>query len=282
MELYQLKYFIYVSKYENITKAAQELHVTQPSISKAIKALEDELQIQLLIRNGKRLCLTRAGQLFQARLIPIMDRLEEIPDELHYLGKNKDVIKLNILSCNLLLSDMIKKYKKLKPNVMFIISEKREKTDYDLCIKSALPGISYCHGIKLLDEKIYIASAKDSWLTQKDKVTLNELSDETFIMLNRGAVIRELSEKHFREAGFIPNIGFECDTLYIVKHLVLNNLGITIWPEYSWGSEHSIHLTKVAEPEFYRSIFLMQQTDREVSETVKDFSSFVIEYMKKL
>lgn len=282
MELYQLKYFMYVSQYENITKAAQELHVTQPSISKAIKALEEELQTQLLSRNGKRLCLTRAGQLLQARLIPIFDGLDEIPEELHDLGKNKDIIKLNMLSCNFLLSDIIKKYKKIKPNVLFIISEKREKTDYDICIKSSLPGITYNHGIKLLDEEIYIASAKDSWLTQKEIVSLKELTSETFVMLRRGAVIRELSEKYFREAGFIPNIGFECDTLYIVKQLVLNSLGITLWPEYSWGSGRNIHLSKIAEPDFYRSIFLMQPTDREVSELVKDFSAFIIEYMKKL
>ena len=47
MELYQLKYFLYASKYENISKAAQELRVAQPSISKAIRSLERELQVDL-------------------------------------------------------------------------------------------------------------------------------------------------------------------------------------------------------------------------------------------
>ena len=48
MELYQLKYFAKAARYENISMAAQELHVSQPSISKAIKALEGELQVELM------------------------------------------------------------------------------------------------------------------------------------------------------------------------------------------------------------------------------------------
>ena len=53
MELYQLRYFARAAAYENISMAAQDLHVTQPSISKAVKALEKELQVELMRRNGK-------------------------------------------------------------------------------------------------------------------------------------------------------------------------------------------------------------------------------------
>ena len=53
MELYQLKYFAKAARYENISMAAQELHVSQPSISKAIKALEGELQVELMRKEGK-------------------------------------------------------------------------------------------------------------------------------------------------------------------------------------------------------------------------------------
>ena len=53
MELYQLRYFARAAKYENISMAAQELHVTQPSISKAIRALENELQTELMRKSGK-------------------------------------------------------------------------------------------------------------------------------------------------------------------------------------------------------------------------------------
>ena len=65
MELYQLKYFLYAAKYENISKAAQALRVSQPSISRAVVALEKELQVELFERQGKRIILTRAGLTFR-------------------------------------------------------------------------------------------------------------------------------------------------------------------------------------------------------------------------
>lgn len=63
MELYQLKYFLYAAKYENISKAAKALRVSQPSISRAVVALEKELQVELFERQGKRIILTRAADL---------------------------------------------------------------------------------------------------------------------------------------------------------------------------------------------------------------------------
>ena len=82
MELYQLKYFLYASKYENISKAAQELRVAQPSVSKAIQALEKELQVELFERNGKRLKLTYTGRVLREKVSQVIWKLDELPDEL--------------------------------------------------------------------------------------------------------------------------------------------------------------------------------------------------------
>ena len=76
MELYQLKYFLYAAKYENISKAAQALRVSQPSISRAVVALEKELQVELFERQGKRIILTRAGLTFREQISPILWKLE--------------------------------------------------------------------------------------------------------------------------------------------------------------------------------------------------------------
>ena len=76
MELYQLRYFARAAAYENISMAAQDLHVTQPSISKAVKALEKELQVELMRRNGKYCELTHEGRRFQARILPVPESQE--------------------------------------------------------------------------------------------------------------------------------------------------------------------------------------------------------------
>ena len=82
MELYQLKYFLYAAKYENISKAAQALRVSQPSISRAVVALEKELQVELFERQGKRILLTRAGLTVREQISPILWKLEGLGDEM--------------------------------------------------------------------------------------------------------------------------------------------------------------------------------------------------------
>ena len=134
MELYQLKYFLYASKYENISKAAQELRVAQPSISKAIRSLERELQVDLFERNGKRIELTYAGKVLRENISSVVWRLEELPDELRRLGREMDIIKLNAVSAVPLLADIIKQFREEEPNVMFVVTDQREKTDWDICI----------------------------------------------------------------------------------------------------------------------------------------------------
>ena len=97
MEIYQLRYFAYAAKYENITMAAQELHVSQPSISKAIQALERELNTELLRKNGRSCVLTHDGYLLQEKISPVLEELERIPLEFRNSEKKK-IIRINALT----------------------------------------------------------------------------------------------------------------------------------------------------------------------------------------
>lgn len=278
MELYQLHYFMHVAEYENITKAAQELRVGQPAVSKAIKSLEEEFQVQLLKRNGKRIYLTHEGRLLQTRLRPLMRGLDGLAGELQIFGEKREVIKLNVLSCNLMLPDLIGKFKEREPGVIFFITEQREKTDWDLCIRSTSPEIGYTNGIKLMDEKICLASKKGTWLDGKKRISLRDTKKEVFIMLRRGAQIRNIAEAKFHEAGVVPDVRFECDTLYLVQMMTEQGLGVTLWPEHSWGKSDAVHLTEVEE-EMNRSIYLLEQTDHKNPDVVHRFSQFMQEYM---
>ena len=97
MEIYQLRYFVYAAKYENITMAAQELNVSQPSISKAIQSLERELKTELLRKNGRSCVLTRDGYLLQERVVPLLEEIERLPLEFRNRQKKK-MIRLNVLT----------------------------------------------------------------------------------------------------------------------------------------------------------------------------------------
>ena len=76
MELRLLRYFLTVAKEQSFTKAAEQLHITQPTLSRQMAALEDELGITLFLRNGKRISLTDEGILLKRRALEILN-LEE-------------------------------------------------------------------------------------------------------------------------------------------------------------------------------------------------------------
>lgn len=282
MELYQLKYFLYASKYENISKAAQELRVAQPSVSKAILALEKEMQVELFERKGKKIQLTYAGRMLREQISPVLWKLEELPDELRHLGKSKDVIKLNAVSAVSLLAEIIRKFKEEEPDVVFVITDQREKTDWDLCICSAGPGMAYTDGKEILKERVCLGVSDQSRLRERQKISLAEVKDENFILLPKGTVLRKLADTRFWENHFLPRISIECDSTHLVWDLVGQNVGIALWPEYSWGQRKDVHLVDIEEPGFFRSIFLLRQRTAETSLTVERFIQCVEDYMSML
>lgn len=86
MELRVIKYFLAVAEEENITKAAEKLHLTQPTLSRQLRELEEELGADLFVRGKRRTSLTEAGVLFKARAEELVSLEERTMNEFAYLG----------------------------------------------------------------------------------------------------------------------------------------------------------------------------------------------------
>ena len=95
MKLYQLKYFTAVCNYGYVTKAAEELHVTQPSVSSAIKELEDEFAVNLFHRINNRLSPTKEGLYFLDQATKILELVESTQNAMSELGNRKKQIKIS-------------------------------------------------------------------------------------------------------------------------------------------------------------------------------------------
>lgn len=82
MDFRILRYFLNVAKEQSFTKAAQQLHITQPTLSRQLAALEEELGVKLFARSGRNITLTEEGILFKRRALEILDLEERTLDEL--------------------------------------------------------------------------------------------------------------------------------------------------------------------------------------------------------
>ena len=96
MKLTQLEYFCVAARYHNITKAARELFVTQPSISNAIKALEEEFGVNLFFRNNNKLTLTPEGELFYKSAEELLAHADSVESEFHELRKKITPIRIGL------------------------------------------------------------------------------------------------------------------------------------------------------------------------------------------
>ena len=284
MEIYQLRYFAYAAKYENITMAAQDLHVSQPSISKAIQALERELNTELLRKNGRSCVLTRDGYLLQEKISPLLEELERIPLEFRNSEKKK-IIRINVLTGDQLVPELIRKFREKNPDVFFKVMDRREVTNWDVCIRSTLPQFVFNNAVKLMEEPLYLAFHKSSRLKELTKITFSDIRNERFVMLRSGGSIRTISDAIFEKEGFIPDIAFECDTVHILKRMVQEGLGIAIWPKYSWRN-HLLNETELTDVcfreldnnEFRRSLYLIVQKDLKMTEKLEKFCKYTEEY----
>lgn len=87
MELRTLQYFVTIAKEENITRAANSLHITQPTLSRQMKILEEELNVKLFTRGNHNVVLTEEGQLFKKRAEELLAMSKKIQNEFQVMGK---------------------------------------------------------------------------------------------------------------------------------------------------------------------------------------------------
>lgn len=92
MELRQLRYFVAVARERNITKAAQQLNMAQPPLSRQIQMLEDELGVPLLLRSSRPVKLTEAGRVFYEQALQILGRIDQMKAATRRVGLNQNKI----------------------------------------------------------------------------------------------------------------------------------------------------------------------------------------------
>ncbi len=285
MELFHLRYFMTVAKYENFSKAADELYISQPSISKAVLSLEKELDVPLFHRQGKRVQLNEAGLALKRKLEPIMSILDNLPRDLKVVtGHSRSTIVFNVLAASSLLPDILLRFKKQHPFVDFQLIQSSRATRCDICLRSALPDAAPENARLLLSEEILLAVPMQSHLALRDSVRLDELVDENFIVFGKKASMREISDHIFNSGGFTPHASFESDNPGTIRGLVAAGLGVSLWPEATWGrlatdKAKLIHLSGLV---CRRNIYVTSEERGALSEQTRLFIDFLGDYFRSL
>ena len=137
MELLQLRYFVAAAREENVTRAAQKLHIAQPALSQSIARLEEEMGVRLFDRVGKRIRLNAAGRELLRTVEPMLASLAAMPEKLQAIADEEaETISLNVLVASHLITTLIISYRKTHPKTNFKMSRDGDSLDWDFRISS--------------------------------------------------------------------------------------------------------------------------------------------------
>lgn len=239
MELRLLRYFLTVAKEQNFTRAAEQLHITQPTLSRQLAAFEEELGVPLLVRKGKNITLTEEGILLKRRALEILNLEERTLEE---LKDTQEVVEGTItVGCGEFaavetLAKICRQYKEKYPRVQIAIHTATADTVYEMMKKGLVDiglfmepvdteGFDY---IRIKDSDHWVVGMQPGDpLAEKEYIEKNDLLDKPLILPERMGVQSELANwfgKDFSSLNiaFISNLGTNAGVM------VANGLGYAV------------------------------------------------------
>ena len=217
MKLTQLEYFCVAARYHNITKAAKELFVTQPSISNAIKSLEEEFGVNLFFLNNNKLTLTPEGELFYKSAEELLAHADSVASEFHELRKKITPIRIGIppMLGTIYLPELYLSLKETFPEVDFRLFEFGSIKACDLVLEEKLdvaivnaeqPSIDKCN-FRIIDtEDLLFCVSPDHPLANQQTLLFTMLADEPLILFNTDSVQVMTLTRQFKAVGINPHI----------------------------------------------------------------------------
>jgi len=239
----QVRYFIAVAENGSVTGAAQQLSVSQSTVTEAIKALEDELGVPLIERQARGVALTYKGQQFLRHAHRI---LAEVNDAQRALRSREapltGTLQLGVttLVAGYCLSDLLARFRRVFPAVQAtVVEDTRDYLEHLLLngeIDVAVIIVSNLQDNLALETETLQTSGYHLWmpaghrLLRSGPVSLKEMAEEQLIVLSVDEV-EEVTGRYWRQAGVRPKVAFRTRSVEAVRSLVATGAGVAVLPD---------------------------------------------------
>jgi len=298
MNLTQLRTFRAVARHNSFSKAAEELHLTQPAISAQIATLEGQLKLKLFDRVGKKISLTEQGRVVLACAEDIHGRIEQMQAELDDLGSLQAghlQLGASLLVGVYLLPDILAEFKREHPRVELKVRIDPARQILDMLLRNELDLAVIGEGIPIDDERIAVKPIlKDELIVivppnhpraETGTVTLAELSLEPFVLPARDSASGESMTEQLRGEGVTLHSVLELGNVGAVKRAVEAGLGISIVSRYAVLhelQEGRLCSLRVSGVKLERHLSLCWNHGRAFSRITTSFIHFVQAHMAAL
>ena len=302
MDIREYSYILALVKNGSIIRAANELFITQPSLSVYIKRLENRIGLKLFQRAGGRLTLTSAGKKYieyaekivelDAKLMQELELLKDIANEEVVLGISS--IRSEVIFPRLL-PVLKKKYPNIRLKSIEGSSKELEKmlknSEIDLAIISQHRKLEGLESYNLITKKICVAIPSDNPVCEKAVLAegndgpwmkIENLKQCPFILLNKGMVLRSIADDLFSEAGFEPIVYNETANSKTAFSLACAGVGIAfLWDTYfkyfQAVDNKNVKFFYVDYPIEFSSIVLAYTSEKKLSAAAKALLALIRE-----
>ena len=213
MTLVQMRYFYEVCQWQNITKAAEHLHVSQPTVTVAMQALEAETGLNLFHREGRKITVTTDGAKLLGKVSYILTEVARLDDEIRDMAHRREhpEIDLEIIETG---------------GVSALQMVEEEKLDFALTNYTVDFSARLTYA-KLFDCECTFVTRTDHPFAERHSLSITDLRDEPLIMLDSNFFVDRLVQDAYGRAGEKPNVVHYSPYLHTVKNLVHAGIGST-------------------------------------------------------
>lgn len=235
--LHQLKIFLKVADYQSITKAAEDLHLTQPAISIQLKKLQEQFELPLTEVVGRQLYVTDFGKEIALRSRKILDEAEGIKYTIdQYKGLLTGKIKISVVSTGkYVIPYFLKKYMDTYPGVEISIDvsnknkviEGLQRNESDFSLVSVVPEGLHVHSHELMDNQLNLVGSTE--FEERIK-TPKDLEKVTLLFREDGSATRNAMESYLEKYNIKVGKSMELVSNEAVKQAIIAGLGVSIVP----------------------------------------------------
>lgn len=283
MNIRHLKIFIMVADYKNMSTAAEMLFISQPSVSQAIKEIEEYYGIKLFERLSKKLYITESGEMLLKYARHIVESFDEMETKLKNKGQKVCLrIGATITVGTCMLNDIINKVKeehedlstKIVINNSNIIEKLILTSELDLGIVEGVVTNKDLIKKLLFKDKLVVVVGKGHKFYNRDEITIEELNGEDVISREEGSGSKNIFDDILRERNIEVNIKWISTNTEAIKNATINGQGLAVLStlivdkEIKEGTLKSIEISGI---DMTREICIIYHKNKFISDHLKSF-----------
>ncbi len=240
MDFGQLEAFVEVASHRSFSRAAEALQLTQPSITARIQALERELGEGLFDRGGRSVRLTDAGAVFlpyAERLLQALQEARDSVEEVQSLQAGSLRLGSALTISTYVLPRLLRSFHSLYPGVEVIVRTGRSEQVLAMLLNDEVQvGLvrSLIHPevvtVDLYADEVILVTNPEHPFAASRRARMEEVAAQSVILFDRGSGYYGLINSFFRQAGVVPNVAMELDSMEATKRMVEEGLGIALLP----------------------------------------------------